>query len=161
MVQVNGSYIYIPVSDLTRAGAWYAEHLGFKLVFKDELYHEYRTKSGVRILLLPRIDNITSQMNFPYGTQPAYGFTVSDIQSIYQKFIDDGIEVGKLYNYGGLSFGFHDPDGNFIELWGDHHQPLLWICSNSVAGDTGRAKISGCCVGRSSRSDHSHHERRP
>lgn len=119
-MQVLGGYYYIPVSNLQQTGDWYKEHLGFSIVKEDPTYLELRTESGVRILLLPNEDQLTSHMKFPNGPQAAYGFTVSDIDALYQQFVDRGIQVGKLFNYAGKSFSFHDPDGNVIELWSDH-----------------------------------------
>lgn len=46
--------------------------------------------------------NITSHMNYPNGTQASYGFAVSDINSVYQQFIDKGIKVGKISNYANI-----------------------------------------------------------
>lgn len=119
-MQITSSYHYIPVSNLQRSKDWYTEHLGFKIVMEDPIFLELRTDSGVRIMLIPNNGNITSHMNYPNGTQAAYGFVVSDIESVYQQFINKGIKVGKLTKYAGMSFKFHDPDGNILELWSDY-----------------------------------------
>jgi catechol-2,3-dioxygenase len=116
-MELTGSYIYIPVSDLQRAAIWYIENLGFKIVKEDSIYLELRSEHGIRIMLIPKENNINSHMNYSNGVQASYGFTVTDLDTIYQQFIEKGIKVGKISNYEGRSFGFHDPDGNVIELW--------------------------------------------
>lgn len=120
MVQIKSSYVYIPVSNLQRASEWYSEHLGFKVVKEDPIYLELRTELGIKIMLIPNENRVTSHMNYQNGAQAAYGFTVSDVESVYQQFRDKGIQVGKISNYQGKSFAFHDPDGNVIELWEDY-----------------------------------------
>lgn len=119
-MQMTSGYVYIPVSNLQSAAAWYTEHLGFKLVKEDPMFLELRAEPGIRILLITNEDGITSHMHYQAGTQASYGFTVTDIIAAYQHFIDTGIEVGRISHYEGTSFSFHDPDGNVIELWGDY-----------------------------------------
>jgi catechol 2,3-dioxygenase-like lactoylglutathione lyase family enzyme len=120
-MQITGSYQYIPVSNLQKARDWYVDNLGFKTVHEDPIFLELRTESGVRIILIPNEGNpITAHMNYPNGTQAAYGFMVSDIEAVYQQLTDKGIKVGKMSNYAGASFKFEDPDGNVIELWSDY-----------------------------------------
>jgi len=114
------SYQYIPVSNLQNSAEWYAKHFGFKVIVEDPLYLELRTESGIRIMLIPKENNITSHMNYSNGPQAAYGFVVSNVDAVYKKLIEQGVEVGKISNYQGTSFGFQDPDGNVIELWGDY-----------------------------------------
>ncbi|MCD9025477.1 VOC family protein [Cohnella silvisoli] len=119
-MQLLGGYHYIPVSNLQRSAEWYSDHLGFKLVFEDPLYLELRSESGIRIILITNEDNVRSHMTYSNGPQAAYGFIVSNIESTYQQFIEKGIKIGRISNYQGTSFGFHDPDGNIIELWSDY-----------------------------------------
>lgn len=123
---ITSSYHYIPVSNLQQSRDWYTEHLGFRTVKEDPLFLELQTASGVRIMLISNGGNITSHMNYPSGTQAAYGFTVSDIDLVYQEFINKGIKVGKITEYAGKSFGFHDPDGNIIEVWSDYPERVVW-----------------------------------
>lgn len=119
-MQVRNSYHYIPVSNLQQSAAWYKEHLGFEVVHEDPIFLELRAESGARIILIPNEKGITSHMNYPNGAQAAYGFVVTDIEAIYQQFVDKGIKVGEISNYVGTSFAFHDLDGNVIELWSDY-----------------------------------------
>lgn len=119
-MKITSSYQYIPVSDLQKAREWYSKLFGFETVIEDSIFMELKTESGVRIMLIPNGYTVTSHMKYPSGTQAAYGFTISNVESVYQQFIDSGIKVGKLTNYAGMSFKFEDPDGNIIELWSDY-----------------------------------------
>ncbi|MGE8205637.1 VOC family protein [Heyndrickxia sp. NPDC080065] len=120
-MRITSSYNYIPVTNLQAAAKWYKEHLGFNIVMEDPIFLELRTESGFRIFLIPNNDeNIHSHMNYSNGPQASFGFTVSDLEVVYQQFKDKGIKVGKISNYAGLSFGFEDPDGNRIEIWSDY-----------------------------------------
>jgi catechol-2,3-dioxygenase len=119
-VKLLGGYHYIPVSNLYQSSEWYSKHLGFQVVFEDPLYLELKSESGIRIMLITDEGKVRSHMTYSTGPQAAHGFIVSNIESIYQDFIDKGIKVNKMSNYQGLSFGFSDPDGNIIELWSDN-----------------------------------------
>ncbi len=114
---LSSCYIYVPVSNLRRAAKWYSETFGFELFFEDSAFYELRSGSGIRVLLILNENNINSQMKYSNGYQPAYGFTVPDINSIRQQLADKGVKVDEIIDYAGLSFSFHDPDGNIIELW--------------------------------------------
>ena len=72
------SYIYIPVSDLEKAASWYEKNLDFKVIYKDALYFDMRTDNGIKIMLIPSENSITSQMQYSTGEQPVYGFCVDD-----------------------------------------------------------------------------------
>lgn len=75
-MQLICGYHYIPVSNLQSSAEWYATHLGFKVVVEDPLYLELRTESGIRIMLIPNENKITSHMKYANGPQAAYGFVV-------------------------------------------------------------------------------------
>ena len=115
---IQSAYLTIPVSNIQKSAAWYAEHLGFKVVTEDPIYCELRTESGVRILFQQNNNKINSHMVYADGAiQSAYGFIVSDAEVLHKEFSEKGIEVGQLYDYQGKSFSFYDPDRNFIEIW--------------------------------------------
>ncbi|MFC5652197.1 VOC family protein [Paenibacillus solisilvae] len=119
-MQIKSSYLYIPVSDLYKSANWYKEHLGFEIVVEDPIYLELRTESGVRVMLIPNEDQVKSHMNYSNGPQASYGFIVSDIGVMYKELKEKGIQVNRISEYAGTSFGFHDPDGNILELWSDY-----------------------------------------
>ena len=114
------SYIYIPVSDLEKAASWYEKNLDFNVVYKDALYFDMRTANGIKIMLIPSDNNITSQMQYPTGQQPAYGFCVNDFDVIREKLEANSVKIGEVFDYFGRSFSFFDMDGNKIEIWEDY-----------------------------------------
>nr|WP_210190677.1 hypothetical protein [Paenibacillus uliginis] len=60
---------------------------------------------------------VNSHINLSDGPFPVKGFIVSDAEAIYQELKNNGVEVGKFFEYQGKSFSFYDLDGNFIEVW--------------------------------------------
>ncbi|WP_186327356.1 VOC family protein [Paenibacillus sp. Y412MC10] len=119
-MELLSGYIYIPVTNLERSEAWYAKYLHFETAFEDPLYVEMRSTTGIRIMLIVSEEAVNSQMTYSNGPQAAYGFVVPDIDQARQWLMDHGIEVRRISNYQGKSFGFYDPDGNIIELWSDY-----------------------------------------
>ena len=117
---IIGSYIYIPVKDLEKAAGWYEKNLEFNLVYKDTLYFDMRTANGIKIMLIPSENNITSQMEYSTGQQPAYGFCVDDFDAVREKLEVNGVKIGDEFDYFGRSFSFYDLDGNKIEIWEDY-----------------------------------------
>lgn len=114
------SYIYIPVGDLEKAASWYEKNLDFNVIYRDSLYFDMRTDNGVKIMLIPSEKNITSQMQYSTGQQPAYGFCVDDFDSIREKLEMNSVKIGEVYDYFGRSLSFFDLDGNKIEIWEDY-----------------------------------------
>ena len=117
------SYVYIPVRDLERAADWYEKNLEFRLIYKDSLYYDMRTENGVKIMLIPTEGNMTSQMQYSTGQQPAYGFCVDAFDAIKAKLEKNRVKIGEVFDYFGRSFSFYDLDGNKIELW-EEPRPL-------------------------------------
>ena len=112
---ING-YIYIPVSNFSEATEWYKNILGFELVFTDPLYREFRSSSGIRVMLIERRGGVNSHMMYDTGAQASYGFTVSDIDNIHFELTHKGVETKGIGKYQGKSFSFFDLDGNALEL---------------------------------------------
>lgn len=117
------SYVYVPVSDLEKAADWYKKILDFNMVYKDSLYYDVRTDNGIKIMLIPSEKNITSQMQYSTGQQPAYGFCVNDFDAVREKLEANGVKIGEVFDYFGRSLSFFDLDGNKIEIWEDYEYP--------------------------------------
>ena len=113
------SYIYIPVGDMEKAAGWYEKILDFNVIYRDSLYFDMRTDNGVKIMLIPSEKNITSQMQYSTGQQPAYGFCVDDFDTIKEKLEMNRVKIGEVFDYFGRSLSFFDLDGNKIEIWED------------------------------------------
>jgi predicted enzyme related to lactoylglutathione lyase len=115
----------LPVSDVDRALAFYADLLGFE---KD---HDVEPSAGVRVVqLTPR----GSGCSIGFGTgldvyqgQPGsvrgLHLVVEDIEEARAELVRRGVAVGEIRDFGGGVRGadFSDPDGNTFEL-----QEMAW-----------------------------------
>ena len=105
--------VLIPVSEVDRAKAFYAEKTGF-----DE-EHDIRATDEMRVVQLTPPGSACS-ITFGIGilnTQPgcvqALHLVVSDIESSRAELIERGVEVGEVQDLGGVLYApFSDPDGN-------------------------------------------------
>ena len=106
----------VPVADVDRAKAFYAEQLGFVVDV------DVRPAEGVRVVQLTPPG---SGCSIGLGTGvPAYEaqpgslrglhLVVTDIEAARAELIDRGVEVGAAQDVGGgvRYAGFEDPDGN-------------------------------------------------
>jgi Lactoylglutathione lyase and related lyases len=115
------SYIYIPVSDANRSGAWYAKHLGFQWNPEPGRNIELRTTSGVWMFM---------RTDYPLPNaadaerRPVFGLQAADIHALHQTLQEQGQQVGDITeDEGGSIFVLTDPDGNQIEIWGGWTKP--------------------------------------
>jgi predicted enzyme related to lactoylglutathione lyase len=117
--------IPLPVSDVDRALAFYAEKLNFN---KD---HDVRPSEGVRVVQLTP-EGSSCSIGFGtgldvYAAEPGsvrgLHLVVDDIDEARTKLLARGVEVGEIHDFGGGVKGanFSDPDGNSFEL-----QELAW-----------------------------------
>jgi predicted enzyme related to lactoylglutathione lyase len=124
-MQMKLELIPLPVSDVDRAIAFYADKLGFN---KDV---DVQPSEGVRIVqLTPEGSNCS--VGFGTGLDVYAGepgsvrglhLVVDDITKVRADLIDRGIEVSEIHDFGGGVKGaeFSDPDGNTFEL-----QEMAW-----------------------------------
>jgi predicted enzyme related to lactoylglutathione lyase len=115
----------VPVADVDRAKAFYADTLGFVLDV------DVRPADGVRVVQLTPSGSACS-IGFGTGV-PAYGGTpgsvrglhlvVNDIEEARAELVGRGVEMGELQDVGGgvRYAGFSDPDGNGWTL-----QEMAW-----------------------------------
>ncbi len=110
----------IPVTDVDRAKAFYADRLGFVVDV------DVRPADGVRVVQLTPPGSACS-IGFGTGV-PAYEgapgsvrglhLVVDDIEKARAELIGRGVEVGDIVDVGrGVKYaGFEDPDGNSLTL---------------------------------------------
>ena len=110
----------IPVADVDRAKAFYAERLGFVVDV------DVSPVDGVRVVQLTPPGSACS-IGFGTGV-PAYEGTpgsvrglhlvVDDIEAARAELIGRGVDVGEIQDVGrGVKYaGFEDPDGNSLTL---------------------------------------------
>ena len=106
----------IPVTDVDRAKAFYAEQLGF--VVDVDVY----PADGVRVVQLTPPGSACSiglgtglpAYTAPPGSIRALHLVVDDIEQARAELIDRGVDVGDVQDVGGgvQYAGFSDPDGN-------------------------------------------------
>jgi catechol 2,3-dioxygenase-like lactoylglutathione lyase family enzyme len=113
----------VPVTDIDRAKAFYADRLGFHVDV------DVRPADGVRIVQLTPPGsacsiNLTEGIPFldmPIGTLRGLHLVVSDIEKARAELIERGTDVGPVEDLGGVYYAFFaDPDGN---TWTLQHMP--------------------------------------
>jgi catechol 2,3-dioxygenase-like lactoylglutathione lyase family enzyme len=123
-VDMKLELVPIPVADVDRAKAFYAETLGFVVDV------DVRPTEGARVV---QVTPPGSSCSIGFGTGfAAYQGTpgsvralhlvVADIEKARAELLDRGVEVDEITGGGGVLFaGFSDPDGNGLIL-----QEMAW-----------------------------------
>jgi len=115
--------VLVPVRDIDRATAFYAERLGFTLDV------DVSPSEGVRIVQLTppgSYCSITLGSGLPGAAMPAGSLrglhlVVADIEDARSGLIARGVDVAPIEDLGGVLYaGFADPDGN---TWTLQHMP--------------------------------------
>jgi catechol 2,3-dioxygenase-like lactoylglutathione lyase family enzyme len=113
----------VPVTDIDRAKAFYADLLGFQVDV------DVRPADGVRVVQLTPPGSACSItlaegipfLDMPVGTLRGLHLVVSDIERARASLIERGAEVGPVQDLGGVFYAyFADPDGN---TWALQHMP--------------------------------------
>ena len=109
----------IPVSDVDRAKAFYAERVGFDVDLDVSADTDHRVSDERRVVQLTPPGSACS-IAFGIGildTQPGsvqgLHLVVSDIEAARAELVSRGVEVGEVQDLGGVLYApFSDPDGN-------------------------------------------------
>jgi predicted enzyme related to lactoylglutathione lyase len=113
----------VPVTDVDRAKAFYADRLGFQVDV------DVRPADGVRVVQLTPPGSACSItltegvpfLDMPVGTLRGLHLVVSDIERARASLIERGTDVGPVQDLGGVFYAhFADPDGN---TWTLQHMP--------------------------------------
>jgi catechol 2,3-dioxygenase-like lactoylglutathione lyase family enzyme len=123
-VDMKLELVPIPVADVDRAKAFYAEQLGFVADV------DVRPADGVRVVQLTPPGSACSvgfgtgipAYQAPAGSIRGLHLVVTDIEQARAELIGRGVEVGEVQDVGGgvLYAAFEDPDGNG---WTLQHMP--------------------------------------
>jgi len=124
-MQMKLELIPIPVADVDRAIAFYADKLGFK---QD---HDVRPTEGVRVVQLTP-EGSGCSIGFGTGLDVYAGepgsirglhLVVEDVAEARDELVRRGVVVGEIHDFGGGVRGasLSDPDGNTFEL-----QEMAW-----------------------------------
>ncbi len=109
----------IPVSDVDRAKAFYAEQLGFVVDV------DVRPADGVRIVQLTPPGSACSigmgtgipVYEAPPGSVRGLHLVVDDIEKARAELAGRGVDIGAVEDLGGVKYAaFADPDGNTLTL---------------------------------------------
>jgi glyoxylase I family protein len=108
--------VFIPVKDPNFSAIWYAEKLGFKLVYLEEEAAVMRigedTKTVVCLVKTPDHE----PMKFPdnnFGVGKYYNFLTDNIDETYRMLTELDVKVNHMSSEGqSRFFTFYDPDGN-------------------------------------------------
>jgi catechol 2,3-dioxygenase-like lactoylglutathione lyase family enzyme len=115
--------VMVPVTDIDRAKAFYAEKAGFTVDV------DVSPAEGVRIVQLTPPGSYCSitlstglpQAAMPAGSLRALHLVVADIEAARAELIERGIDVAPVEDLGGVLYAwFADPDGN---TWTLQHMP--------------------------------------
>lgn len=112
----SGVGIFIPVTDLERSTEWYANMLGFEVLFQDEpKANVLKIWNGVVQFCLVKAYDIV-QPEFPkndYHVDHYMNFHTDDIQAIHESLQEKGANVGEIHDIFGMKgFELYDPDGH-------------------------------------------------
>jgi predicted enzyme related to lactoylglutathione lyase len=124
-MQLKLELVPLPVSDVDRSIAFYADKLGFHKDF------DVRPSEGVRVVQLTP-DGSGCSIGFGTGLEVYQGepgsirglhLAVADLDEARAELIGRGVEVGEIHEFGGGVRGadLADPDGNSFEL-----QEMAW-----------------------------------
>jgi catechol 2,3-dioxygenase-like lactoylglutathione lyase family enzyme len=109
----------IPVSDVDRAKAFYAEKVGFDVDLDVNADTDDRVSDERRVVQLTPPGSACSicfgigVIDTPPGSVQALHLVVSDIEAARVELAERGVEVGEVQDLGGVLYApFSDPDGN-------------------------------------------------
>jgi predicted enzyme related to lactoylglutathione lyase len=125
LVDMKLELVPVPVTDVDRAKAFYADRLGFVVDV------DVRPADGVRVVQLTPPGSACSislgtglaAYEGTPGSVRALHLVVADIEAARAELVDRGVDVGPVQDVGGgvRYAGFQDPDGNTLTL-----QEMAW-----------------------------------
>ena len=110
----------IPVSDVDRAKAFYAEKVRFNVDLDVNADTDPRVSDERRVVQLTPPGSacsiafgIVGIIDTPPGAVQGLHLIVSDINAARAELVERGVEVGEVQDLGGVLYApFSDPDGN-------------------------------------------------
>ena len=109
----------IPVSDVDRAKAFYAERVGFNVDLDVSAATDPRVSDERRVVQLTLPGPACSIafgigiVDTPPGSVQGLHLVVSDINAARAELLERGVDVGEVEDLGGALYApFSDPDGN-------------------------------------------------
>ncbi len=136
--------VVVPVSDVDRAKAFYADQVGFPVDVDHQPNEHFRvvqmtpTGSGCSVTIGTGLSKMAP------GSLEGLQLSVADIEAAHAELAGRGVPVGPVQHFDGTSwldgpggdynsfFFFSDPDGNG---WAVQQSPLVRAAAGSRAGD--------------------------
>ena len=119
--------IFIPVTNIEKATAWYEKFLGVKLIDQWEEGAGFYLPSGLTQLALIKVDSPQPTEFTIDGNKKNsyYNFVVDDIESVHQQFKENSIITTEIDHFGEMkAFDFYDLDGNPFSITNEvDHSP--------------------------------------
>lgn len=105
--------IFVPVTDVDRAKAFYVDQLGFNADFDQQVTDELRFVQCTPPGSAASIAFGTGISDMEPGTQRGIQVVVDDVRAVRNQLIDNGVEVTEVddMSWGSFAF-FKDPDDN-------------------------------------------------
>ena len=115
MIVERTDFVSVPVTDMERARAFYAETLGLPFATDDSSFPEFQLGENVSMYLI-KLENIGSTFSAPHTAHialrvPDVAATRSELESRGVAFEGDTLDTGVCH----MAF-FRDPDGNALML---------------------------------------------
>lgn len=111
--------IFIPVTDLDRAVAWYQEHLQVNIIDRWEEGIGFYFPEGPTQFALIQVEGEPST-EFPMTKERKnvyFNFLTSDIEALQVKLRSHGVKTTELHDFSGmLCFDAYDLDGNVLSF---------------------------------------------
>jgi predicted enzyme related to lactoylglutathione lyase len=115
---ITSSYLDILTTDIDKSVKWYKDNFGFQVLVFNKIDFAMLEISPGKPLFIYKVIKIERNY-FPNG-DPCFdiGLIAEDMDNLYQKLKDNGIEMSELRKDGEhWTIDLYDPDGNRMCIW--------------------------------------------
>lgn len=118
--------IYVPVTDVIRASAWYVKMLDAELSYQDE-DKAIMNMANMSFFLINSKDQTSNFIDIHGYERFVLTFEVNGIDALVtlqHDLLEKGVKVGEIENRGhtGRNFVFYDLDSNKFDVWSELSQ---------------------------------------
>lgn len=115
--------IYVPVTDVIRASAWYVKMLDAELSYQDE-DKAIMNMANMSFFLIKSKDQTSNFIDIHGYERFVLTFEVNGIDALVtlqHDLLEKGVKVGEIENRGhiGRNFVFYDLDSNKFDVWSE------------------------------------------
>ena len=121
MIEPKSSFPVFTVKNLVAAQSFYAENLGFDIVFSSEWYVHLASKSGVQVgFMLPDQPTQPPVFQKPYsGEGVIFSFEVEDADAAFEVAKSKALHIVlelRSEDWGQKHFCIQDPNGVYLDI---------------------------------------------